>query len=440
MLKAARDPAAPDHHLPLLRWAHHSGIVSNGLHEWFDTTVGESGNAELVTEVLAGATGFSPSRTQRLQALLCGAAAAGHDELARQLLVDLTELDDHIGSGYDVKDSVAAGGCVRTAAAIDDDPAAWRRFLPHALRNGRLRFAEWVLADGDTDDYTLLLSAAKSGSVELVAWLHSKGCAVRGGALTNAAASGNLDLCKWVVERGLVPTQDDMEAAVKGGHVEVLEWLRSQGCTCTSRVLRLAVRKAGVPVVSWCLDHHPDPSDAGDLLALSCQNEQGNDMFEYLADERGLRSSPTALMRAAAQVDAEHLRADPFDAAILVKRYGSARAPLYPGYILDAIRREHLGRLRFALGQAQDVSDDCFRALVKTPDAALLQTVLLAWKGGGRLSEADQAHILSCIRDHSIHLNAIAVLKDHSMVISLAEHSRWIFDRIRSIQRSQEAS
>ena len=179
--------------------------------------------------------------------------------------------------------------------------------------------------------------------------------------MTNAASSGNVALCKWVLGHGIGPTQSAMEAAVEGGHIEVLEWLSTQGCSCTSEVLRHAVRKGGVPVVAWCHDHHTHPPDAGDLLALSCKNKQGSDVFEYLAAQRGLQGSPTELMRVVAE-NRKWYRMECFDAAILVKRYGT---PLYSDYLLDSILHQDVGRLRFALSQGQVASVPCYKAVNK---------------------------------------------------------------------------
>jgi hypothetical protein len=215
---------------------------------------------------------------------------------------------------------IASGGCVRTAAAIDDDPTVWVRFLALALCNGRCPFVEWVLSDVEPDtDARYIAYAAESGSLELVKWLRAKGYTVGTDAMSNAATSGNVDQCKWVSHHGLAPTQSAMKAAVDGGHVQVLEWLSSMGCMCTRKLLRHAVRRGGVPVVAWCLEHHSHAPDTGDLLVLSCENHRGTDVLEYLTDQRDFQSSPTELMRGAAGNRGRLLRGG-CDAAILVKR------------------------------------------------------------------------------------------------------------------------
>ena len=238
--------------------------------------------------------------------------------------------------------------------------------------------------------------------------------------MTNAASSGNVALCKWVLGHGIGPTQSAMEAAVEGGHIEVLEWLSTQGCSCTSEVLRHAVRKGGVAVVAWCLDHHTHPPDAGDLLALSCGNEQGSDVFEYLADQRGFQSSPTELMRTAAELVASKYNEpldstrESFDAAILVKRHGTL---LFPSYLLNAIYRGDLGRLRFALSQGQEVSGVCYKALIESWDPTLLHEVLRARTVGGSIPEADQKLIKMALGWDECHPNAKKVLADYSFFV-----------------------
>ena len=187
-----------------------------------------------------------PKNNHVVEFLFCGVASAGHDELALQLFADIKRPTDVSR----MKQSVASGGCVRTAVAIDGEPTAWASDITYALRDGHQPFVEWVLADvepGIGDDYVAL--AAKSGSLELVKWLFAKGYAVGGNTLRCAAASGNVDLCNWVVDHGLVPTQSDMEEAVREGHVNVLEWLSTMGCVCTSELLRLAVKSLTLP--SW---------------------------------------------------------------------------------------------------------------------------------------------------------------------------------------------
>jgi hypothetical protein len=388
----------------------HNGIIGLCSDRWFLETFGETGDAELVAELLT----IEPKPEDVARDLLHGAASAGHDELALQLLADFVALLDNMLRAYVMKQHVAMGGCVRTAAVISDEPSRWVPFLPVALRNGHQSFVEWVLADVELNAHaSYVADAAESGSLEFVKWVHAKGYAVGGEALTNAAASGNLDLCKWVSEQGLVPEQNAMDAAVNGGHVQVLEWLSSKGCRCTSFLLRYALRTADVPVVAWCLDHHPHPTDAGDLLGLSCQNVQGPNVFEYLADQRGLKSSPTELMQYAAERHAWEY-AEIFDAAILVKRYG---IPLFPGYILEAIDREDLARLRFALSQGQEVSEECYKLLIENADATLLNEVLLARKVGDSIPEGDQALIESVLRDVDYQPSAKMVLADHSFFV-----------------------
>jgi hypothetical protein len=410
VLKTATDQRGFEHHVPLLRWCLRNNVVEFDMDMKYVRTIAEAGDVELVSELLE----VEAKSEEVMVDLLCGAAGAGRDGLALQLWAELVKLPecDHIRD--DIMYAVALGGCVRTAAVIDDDPTAWVRFLSHALRWGRRAFVEWVLADVEPDahdDY--VADAAKSGSLELVKWLYAKGYAVGGKALTNAAASGNLDLCKWVSEKDLVPEQSAMEAAVQGGHVEVLEWLSTTGCRCTSTLLRRAGRIGGVPVAAWCLDHHPHPPDAGDLLAHSCRNVQGSNVFEYLADQRGFESSPARLMLAAAEWFVRK-HDESFDAAILVKRYG---IPLYPGYMREAIDYEDLGRLRFALSQGQEVSVVCYKLLIENADATLLNEVLLARKVGDRLPEADRELIKEALRDLDCPPNAKMVLADHSFFV-----------------------
>ena len=134
-------------------------------------------------------------------------------------------------------------------------------------------------------------------------------------------------------------------------------------------------------------------------------------MFEYLTDQRGFQSSPTELMRAAAEKRGGLLGGG-FDAAILVKRYG---IPLFPDYLLYAILHEDLGRLRFALSQGQVVSDPCYEALIASSDAALLNEVLLARKAGGRIPEADLLCIKRAVHRAECHQNVQKVLADHSI-------------------------
>jgi hypothetical protein len=61
----------------------------------------------------------------------------------------------------------------------------------------------------------------------------------------------------------------------------------------------------------------------------------------------------------------------------LVKRYG---APFFAQYMSGAIRRDDVGRLRFALSQGHEVTDNCFLSLFQSTDAALLNGVLVASK------------------------------------------------------------
>jgi hypothetical protein len=411
VLKEATDQLGIDHHVPLLRWCLRNNVGGILKTWWQIQTIGEAGDVELVSELLKG----ERKSDLVIDALLLGAATAGKDELALLLLTDCVEVLSDDSRGVRIRRSVATGGCIRTAAAIDDDPLVWLRFLPHSLVKGHQPFVDWVLADVEPDAAaTYVALAAKSGSLELVKWLYARGYAVGGDTLRHAAASGNVELCKWVVDHGLVPTHRAVEAAVRGGHVQVLDWLSTSGCRCTTELLRRAVHIAGVPVVAWCLGHHADAPDARDLLARSCQNEQGTDVFEYLADHRGFQDSPSELMRAASwQVNVVKL-ADPFDAATLVKRYGT---PLYPEYMSDAVRREDVGRLRFALSQGQAVSVDCYKALIKKADPTLLHEVLLARQVGGAVSEDDRTLISEALCEVKCNPCAKKMLEDHSIVV-----------------------
>jgi hypothetical protein len=414
---AAADRTGFGHHVPLLRWCLRNGLLGFCRGKWYLSTFGETGDAELVSELLK----IEPKTKEVMESVLYGVAKAGHDELALQLLSELMELPRSVLTAYIIKHSVAMGGCVRTAAVIDDDRRAWVGFLSDALRRGHQRFTEWVLSDVELNAHaSYVADAAESGSLELVKWVCAKGYAVGGGTFMSAAASGNVDLCEWVWHQSVAPTQSSMQAAVEKDNVDVLEWLSTKGCTCTSALLRLAVRTAGVPVVAWCLDHHAHPPDAGDLLALSCGNEQGSDVFEYLADQRGFRSSPTELMRTAAELVASKYNEpldstrESFDAAILVKRHGTL---LFPSYLLNAIYRGDLGRLRFALSQGQEVSGVCYKALIESWDPTLLHEVLRARTVGGSIPEADQKFIKRALGWDKCHPNAKKVLADYSFFV-----------------------
>ena len=409
VLKAAHDRRCLDHHVPLLRWCLRNDTSEFFRREWPLETVGQAGDVELVSELLR----IEPKSERVTVKVLRGAAEAGHDELTLQLLAEFMEVRGDKSRENGFKRSVAVGGCVRTAAAIDDDPTAWVDFVSLAMRNGHRRFVEWVLADVEPDaDARYVADAAQSGSLELVKWLYAKGYTVGEDAMTNAAESGNVDLCKWVSDHGLVPAQNAMKAAVRGGHVQVLEWLSNIGCICTSELLRHAVRAAGVPVVAWCLDHHPHPPDAGDLLVHSCTSLKGCDVFEYLADQRCFHSSPKELMQAAAERKMWKSR-EAFDAAILVKRYG---IPLYSDYMFDSIDRDDLGRLRFALSQGQEVSAKCYETLIVNADTTLLNEVLVARKVGDSVPEADQTLIKQALRGFKCREYVTKVLADHSIV------------------------
>jgi hypothetical protein len=373
----------------------------------FAVTIGQTGDSELVSEVKE----IEPKSEEVMVDLLCGATRAGHDERALQLWAEVVKMPEYDRRRYWIMESVASGGCIRTAAAINDDPTAWIEHVVPALHSGHLPFVEWVIADVEPDaDVQYVADGAKSGSLELVKWLYAKGYSVGGKAMTNAAASGNVVLCKWVSGHGLDPTQSAMEAAVDEGHVHVLEWLSSIGCRCSSELLRHAVRRGGLSVVAWCLEHHTHPPDAGDLLALSCRNAQGSDVFEYLADQRGFQSTPTELKRAVAP---RH-RFGTFDAAILVKRYG---IPLSPEYMFWAIDREDISRVRFALSQGQEVSEGCYVELIENADATLLNEVLLARKVGDRIPKADRELIKDVLLDVDCSPNAKMVLADHSFFV-----------------------
>ena len=260
------------------------------------------------------------------------------------------------------------------------------------------------------DDY--VADAANSGSVELVQWLYASGYAVGDDTLINAVRSGNVDLCKWVVDHGIAPEEDDMIAAVDGGHVQVLEWLSAHGCSCTTDLLFDAVRMGTVPVVAWCLNHYPHPPDGGALLALSCENRDGSEVFEYLADQRGFQISELELNRALG----EHNSRSPkrFDAAIVVKRYG---IPLFPKYMMFAILDEDIGRLRFALSQGLEVSVECYKLLIMKADATYLNEVLLARNVLGRLTTTDWMRIMQALCEVPCPTGAKKVLAEHYIVV-----------------------
>jgi hypothetical protein len=376
---------------------------------WYVEAMGETGNGELVSELLK----IGPTTEKVMDRLLCGAARAGHDKLALQLLGEFTELPDDLFVDNRIMIAVARGGCVRTAAAVNDDATEWFGVLSHALRSGRRRFVEWVLAEMEPNfDANLVADAASSGSVELVKWLHGNGYVVGGRALKNAAASGNVDLCKWVSDHGLVPNESTMKTAAAWQHVAVLEWHLAQGCRCTSEVLASAVHSGGVRAVSWCLDHIPDIPDSSDLLALSCRYGR-SDVFEYLVDERGFQGSPIDLMKAST----EHrmwMQGVTFDVAILVKRYG---ARLYSDYLWHSIRHEHLGRVRFALSQGQEVSVECYADLMKSPDTTFLNEVLLARTVGGSIPEGDQALIKQALPRYRYRESVTRMLAEHSIAV-----------------------
>jgi hypothetical protein len=412
VLKAVTDRRGYGHHVPLLRWCLRNGIVNLDVNKKYFETIGEAGDIELVTEFLTR----KRKSHEMLRRLLLGAGMAGHDELALQLVAIYEKLPGNINYGRTMMKFIASGGCVRTAAAIDDDPTAWVDYLPDALSNGHKRFVQWVLADVKPDPHApYIIKAAQSGSLELVKWLYAKGYKVKSAPVTRAAESGNVGLCKWLLDHGrFFLWQVAMKAAVRGGHVHVLEWLSTQGGSCDSELLCYAVRKGGVPVVAWCLDHHPHPADAGDLLLHSCRSMKGSEVFEYLVSQRGFQSSPKELMGAVADRNRGR-QAGRFDAAVLVKRYGT---PLYSGYLWDAIHRHDVGRLRFALAQGQEVSVECYEKLFDTTDPAMLNEVLLARKQGDSIPEADQARIRKVLlRRFRCSSNMLKVLMDHSVVI-----------------------
>ena len=106
---------------------------------------------------------------------------------------------------------------------------------------------------------------------------------------------------------------------------------------------------------------------------------------------------------------------EPFDASILVKRYG---APLFAQYMSGAIRRDDVGRLRFALSQGHEVTDNCFLALFQSTDAALLNGVLLASKVlSGSIPKADHELIEGVLSRNLCNADAKKVLADVSSVV-----------------------
>ena len=105
---------------------------------------------------------------------------------------------------------------------------------------------------------------------------------------------------------------------------------------------------------------------------------------------------------------------DSFDAAILVTRYGT---PLFPEYMKDAVFREDLSRVRFALSQNQDVSYECYVTLLDADDATLLNEVLRAKKVGGSIPMTDQALIKQALHEAEPHAYVIEVLAEHSIFV-----------------------
>jgi hypothetical protein len=171
VLTAATDLRRFNHHVPLLRWCLRNGITGFYTERWHFQTIGETGDAELVSEVVK-----CEPKPAEMKLLLYGLARAGRDELARRLLTDFADLVDDSFSLLRVEDGVATGGCLLSAAAIDDNSRAWGGCLHPLLVNGHLPFVEWVLADVEPGQFTtgrhFIAYAAQSGSLELVKWLY----------------------------------------------------------------------------------------------------------------------------------------------------------------------------------------------------------------------------------------------------------------------------
>ena len=84
VLEAAKDRNGFHHHVPLLRWCLHNGIADLEINRLYIYTIGEAGDAELVSDLLM----TLPKTEHRMERLLCAATRAGHDELALQLVAD----------------------------------------------------------------------------------------------------------------------------------------------------------------------------------------------------------------------------------------------------------------------------------------------------------------------------------------------------------------
>ena len=401
VLMAAKGTERDAHHVPLLRWCLRNGIMDQnvGFYDMF----GESGDTELVSEALEVTRGTG----QAMHLLAAGAARAGHDSLALRLVEDYASRFQCSAKSLEIEEEVATGGCLLTAAAIDDDPSQWLTTVHAAVTSGQLRFAQWLLADFEPlAALPLLEVAVGSGSLDLVTWLYAKGWPVdESRAVWNALFSGNFDMLHWALDRGFSVTEEAMEGAVVAGHIHMLEWYVAKGGRCSGDWLETAVTSCRVPVVDWLLDHCTPP-DGVDLLVLSCGHESGTDVFEYLFDKRGFRSNPEDLMAAAA------VSTFGFDVAVVLKRY--PQATLDHEYLETALDDEDVGRTRFALSQGLVPSVDDNVDLLNSVDSTLLSEVLIARKVDGTLPEVDRARMREALPHTDRKQSTMKILREHS--------------------------
>mmetsp|Transcript_15731 Transcript_15731/g.49239 ORF Transcript_15731/g.49239 Transcript_15731/m.49239 type:complete len:577 (-) Transcript_15731:532-2262(-) len=251
----------------------------------------------------------------------------------------------------------------------------------HAIRAGHTLLSQLLLQHlrESFDGGKKFRLAVHSGSVELAEFVLARGWRGTTQVIRHAIKSGSVAMVRWVVSRGASFDELDVVAAMEAGNIPMVDWLVKQGLPLSPNMLYAAVQaRHTTSLVLWML-RHECPYDPYELAHV---------VWTGVRDCAVLRALLNPPGEVRVQLDLAGCVGDPspvVDASILHQKFG---LPLPENYLLDAVRRRDIRRLRYALAHGQLFTAEAAKLTFRYDQCAILVEVLMHGTVDGKLKES----------------------------------------------------